>query len=632
MTASTEREVSETKRLTADENEDEETAVQTAPKPRKQRVVLRLLSFAAQDRLLVCVGAVAILVSSGFDTAIPNFSARALALVVSDDTAGGGPGGFWTPQTFRGAVSGLVVCAVLSAFTTCTRVWCTALVEVRLVARVQETLFGAILRQETAFFDASSSGELASRLTSDVQVLSVSLTTNANLIMQNSVNLLASVAVMLSVDWRMSLFFIVASFAFFGLSKKVGSLTRTMQKEIQDATSRANGGATQAISLLRTVRALGAEAHERSKYGLLVAELRAKQERIKAVWALYVPATLLLNNALLVGVLLAGHARVRSPQQAAGFAVFVFYTSRIQTAMAAISQNWASFVGALGAGDAVFTLMDRQPAMRTEGGDTPSVPACGTLTFDRVSFNFPGRPAVLRGVSLGVPVGGRVAIVGKSGCGKSTLLALASRLYEPSAGRVLLDGTDTAVLDPTFLRAAVGAVHQEPPLFALSVRDNILYNAPPGAQARLASAVTIAHLDGVLAQLPMGLDTLVGERGVRLSGGQKQRVAIARAVVRAPSLLLLDEATSALDSASEAAVQHALEAHLVARTPRGGMLLVAHRLSTVRSADAIFVLVEGIVAEHGTYDELVAREGGAFRALVAGQLAGQEEEQGEALT
>ncbi len=562
---------------------------------------------------------------------MPNFSARALALVVSDDTAGGGSAGVWTPRTFGGAIAGLVICAAAGALTTGTRVWCTALVEVRLVARVQQRLFASILRQDTAFFDGTSSGELASRLTSDVQVLSVSLTTNANLIMQNGVNLLTSVAVMLSVDWRLSFAFVLASLAFFGLSKKVGSLTRTMQKDIQDATSAANGGATQAIGLLRTVRALGAEEHEVAKYGLQVAALRQKQERIKAVWAIYMPVVSLLNNGLLVGVLAAGHARVRTPQQAAGFAVFVFYTSRIQTAMTAISQNWAAFVGALGAGDAVFALMDRQPKTRTTGGAVPGAPAAGALSFDKVSFGFSGRPPVLRGVSLGVPIGGSVAIVGKSGCGKSTLLSLALRLYEPSGGRVLLDDMDVSTLDPTFVRGAIGAVSQEPPLFALSIRENILYNAPAGSAARLDGAVTIAHLSAVLAQLPQGLDTLVGERGVRLSGGQKQRVAIARAVVRQPALFLLDEATSALDSASEASVQAALEEHQRSRAPRGGMLLVAHRLSTVRNADAIFVLVDGVVAEHGTYDDLLSREGGAFRALVAKQLASlAETEAGEA--
>jgi ABC-type multidrug transport system fused ATPase/permease subunit len=590
----------------------------------KPRVVARLLSFAAEDRVLVACGAVAIVVSSAFDTLLPNFSARALALIVSRDSASGG-GNAWEPSTFHGALSGLILCAVLGAATTGTRVWCTALVEVRLIARVQERLFGALLRQDTAFFDSTSSGELASRLTSDVQVLSVSLTTNFNLIMQNSVNLLASVAVMLSVDALLSFAFVLASLFFFALSKKLGSVTRVMQKDIQDATSRANGGATQAISLLRTVRTLGAEAHEVDKYGAQVAELRVKEERLKIVWSVYMPLVSLLNNSLLVGVLIAGRAHVRTPDQAAGFAVFMFYTTRIQGAMTSISTNISSFLGALGAGEAVFALMDRVPAMRTQGGRVPAQAPRGALSYDAVTFGFAGRPLVLRGVSLSVPAGGRVAVVGASGGGKSTLLALALRLYAPASGRVLLDGADVAELDPTFLRRHVAAVTQEPPLFALTIRDNILYNAPPGAASRLAAAVTVSHLDSVLAALPAGLDTLVGERGVRLSGGQKQRVAIARAVVRAPALLVLDEATSALDSDSERRVALALEEHLASRAPRGGMLLVAHRLSTVRNADIIFVLSGGVVAESGTYDALLATEGGLFRALVARQLQGADD-------
>ena len=462
-----------------------------------------------------------------------------------------------------------------------------------------------------------------------MQVLSVSLTTNLNLIMQNGVNLLASVAVMLSVAPLMTLGFVFASALFFGLSKRLGAITRVMQKEIQDATSVANGGATQAISLLRTVRSLGAEAHEMARYAAQVADLRRKQEKIKAVWAIYMPLVSILNNGLLCAVLLAGHSHVRDAASGAAFAVFFLYTSRIQGALMGISTNWTSFLGALGAGEAVFTLMDRTPAMRTEGGEVPTAPTLGALRFVRVEFAFVGRPRVLRGVSLEVPAGGRVAVVGRSGGGKSTLLSLALALYRPSGGRVTLDGADVAALDPAFVRKALAAVAQEPPLFALSVRENILYNAPPGAEARLAAACAVANLEAVLAALPAGLDTLVGERGVRLSGGQKQRVAIARAVVRDPALLLLDESTSALDSESERKVAAALEAHLALRLPApGGMLLVAHRLSTVRNAHTIIVLADGRVAEAGSYDELVAKEGGAFRALVARQL--QSADGGEA--
>jgi ABC-type multidrug transport system fused ATPase/permease subunit len=258
--------------------------------------------------------------------------------VVSSETAGGGSGGVWTPHTFSGAIGGLLVCAFLNALTAAARVWCTAMVEVRLIARVQERLFASIMKQETSFFDAVSSGELASRLTSDTSVLAVSLTTNFNLILQNSVNLLTSVAVMLSVDWQLTLGFQCASLIFFYLSKRVGALTRSMQKDIQDATSVANGGATQAIGLLRTVRSLGAEELETAKYGAQVAALKRQQEKIKAVWAFYVPMVAILNNVLLVVVLAVGHATVHTPQQAAGFAVFVFYTNRIQNAMTGISQ------------------------------------------------------------------------------------------------------------------------------------------------------------------------------------------------------------------------------------------------------------------------------------------------------
>jgi ABC-type multidrug transport system fused ATPase/permease subunit len=185
-----------------------------------------------------------------------------------------------------------------------------------------------------------------------------------------------------------------------------------------------------------------------------------------------------------------------------------------------------------------------------------------------------------------------------------------------------------ADLAPAFLRSALSLVSQEPPLLALSIRENILYSAPPGAEARLDEALSVAQLRPVISALPKGLDTMVGERGVRLSGGQKQRVAIARALVRSPACLMLDEATSALDGALEEKCQSGLEMHLSSRTPRpGGLLLVAHRLSTVRNADTIYVLAEGQVVESGSYAKLMDAEAsplGCFRQLVAKQVAAPE--------
>ena len=236
----------------------------------------------------------------------------------------------------------------------------------------QERLFCSLLRQDTAFFDAVSSGELASRLTSDVQVLSVSLTTNLNLIMQNGVNLLASVAVMLSVAPLMTLGFVFASALFFGLSKRLGAITRVMQKEIQDATSVANGGATQAISLLRTVRSLGAEAHEMARYAAQVADLRRKQEKIKAVWAIYMPLVSILNNGLLCAVLLADN-------------IMTYITSMIAMLMSGmcvlgvIGRFWLRLnrtgaVAALVVAPAVSLLLFNQPTWLAFWGN-PVIPA-----------------------------------------------------------------------------------------------------------------------------------------------------------------------------------------------------------------------------------------------------------------
>lgn len=617
-------------------------AAEASPNAKKPifDIARRLLTFAAEDKMLISVGVVLILVSSAFETALPNFTARALAAIVDDSRAavseadGAAVLSAPPPLSFKAAMTGFVIAAVFSAATTGGRIWCTAITEVRLVSRIQRRLFEAIIRQDINFFDKMSSGELTSRLTSDVNILSVSLTTNLNLIGQNSINLMGSLAMMFSSSPPLAAAFAFASLAFFFASKKFGEVTRSMQKEIQAATSAANGTATQAISLVRLVRCFSAEEHESGVYSAYVDTLVRLQSRIKLAYTLYVPVVSAFNNVLLFGVLTYGRKTVSSPREASDFAAFVFYTNRIQGAMSTISSQWASFAAAMGAGEAVFDLMDRKPELPVSGGAWPTRPARGGLTLERVSFGYPARPAVLNEVSLVLKPGQRVALVGLSGSGKSTVVSLALRLYAPTGGRFLLDGEDIASLDPRYLRRNVTAVQQEPPLFALSVRDNIAYNMDedvgPPTDNEVDTAVQVSDLTAVLADLPDGLATVVGERGVRLSGGQKQRVAIARAVVRRPALLLMDEATSALDAASERRVQAALESHLASRNPPCGMLTVAHRLSTVRNAEVIIVLHKGCVRESGTHEELVAREGGLYRMLVRHQLAAAELEEGAA--
>jgi ATP-binding cassette subfamily B protein len=278
----------------------------------------------------------------------------------------------------------------------------------------------------------------------------------------------------------------------------------------------------------------------------------------------------------------------------------------------------------LGAADRVFALMDRVPGMPLTGGVVPVRPSTGAgrteeggIAFDGVRFAYPTRPEqeVLSGIDLEIGSGEVVALVGASGAGKSTVGALVCRLYDPTAGRILLDGRDLRELDPAWLRTQIGVVPQEPVLFSASIEENVRYARPDATREEVVLACRAAHADGFVRAFPDGYGTKVGERGQQLSGGQRQRIAIARAVLKDPRILLLDEATSALDAESEALVQDALEKLMRGRTA----IVIAHRLSTVARADRVVVLEAGRVVESGAHGALMDR-GGIYRRLVERQL------------
>jgi ABC-type multidrug transport system fused ATPase/permease subunit len=273
---------------------------------------------------------------------------------------------------------------------------------------------------------------------------------------------------------------------------------------------------------------------------------------------------------------------------------FLVYTLFVGFSLGALADLWADFMKALGAAERVFELLDRTPAMPLSGGERLSHVE-GRVSFDRVSFAYPTRPQVpvLTELSLEIARGERVALVGPSGSGKSTIAALLSRFYDPQEGEVRLDGVPLARLDPEWLRRQIGSVAQEPLLFSASVAENIRYGRPDAGQAELEAAARAANAHDFVRAFPEGYDTLVGERGVQLSGGQKQRVAIARALLKDPRILILDEATSAL--------------------------VIAHRLSTVASADRVLVIEKGAITQVGTHAELSRRDG-TYRRLVEKQM------------
>jgi ATP-binding cassette subfamily B protein len=328
-------------------------------------------------------------------------------------------------------------------------------------------------------------------------------------------------------------------------------------------------------------------------------------------------ATYTAIYAAIAVVLGYGGSLVAAGTMTAGaLTAFLVYTLLIAMGLGTLAEIWAEAMRGLGAAERVFQLIDRAPVMALRGGRRPERVA-GRLAYEDVHFSYPARPdtEVLHGVDLLVEPGEVVALVGPSGAGKSTLGSLLVRLYDPSGGRLTLDGIDLRDLDPSWLRSQVGVVSQEPILFSTTIVENVRYGRPGASDAEVRAALGNANALPFVLGFPDGLETRVGERGQQLSGGQKQRIAIARAILKDPRLLLLDEATSALDAESEALVQEALSRLMRGRTS----IVIAHRLSTVIGADRVVVIDGGRVVEAGRHAALVT-QGGPYARLVERQV------------
>jgi ATP-binding cassette subfamily B protein len=490
------------------------------------------------------------------------------------------------------------------------------------VRRVRERLYASLLSQEVGFFDASRTGELISRLGTDCATLQNLVSAQVSMTFRHVITALGGVALLFHTSPRLTVVMLLVVPPVAIGAVWYGRRVRALARRYQDALADASHVAEESLSAIRTVRAFVAEEAERGRYKRAVDDAYDSAKRRATAGSLFMGSAAAGGYAAMAAVLGYGGTLVAKGSLTPGaLTAFLVYTLLIAMSLGALAEIWAEAMRGLGAADRVFALMDREPQMPLRGGlvpdGAPRVSGGARILFDEVRFSYPTRPdvEVLSGLDLEIAGGEVVALVGASGAGKSTIAALVGRLYDPTAGRVLLDGHDLRGLDPAWLRAQIGVVPQDPVLFSATVEENVRYGRPGATRDEVVAACRAAHADAFVRAFPEGYATLVGERGQQLSGGQRQRIAIARAVLKDPRILLLDEATSALDAESEALVQDALEKLMVGRTA----IVIAHRLSTVARADRVLVLEEGRVVESGPHAALMER-GGTYRRLVERQL------------
>ena len=566
----------------------------------------RILALARPEMRTLIWATLVLVVTSGLNLVYPQL----VRLILDDVEAGGGA---HSVNTWSAV---LLVLFAVGALATALRAWLFTIVGERIVLRLRQQLYESLIRQEVAFFDARRVGELTNRLAADTTVVQNTASVNLSMLLRYLLTCVGSVVVLFLTSWRLTLV-MLALVPITVLGALVyGRIARRLSREVQDAQARSTAVAEETLGGIRTVRAFAREDQEVRRYQgetNIAYGLARRRARYNA-WFGGVAG--FAGYGAISGVLWYGGLLLVEGQLTLGtLTAFLLYTFALAFAIAALGELWQDFMRAVGASERIFELIDRVPEVQSGTQQLPEVR--GELTFEGVQFAYPTRPehTVLRGLDLQLAPGRVLALVGRSGAGKSTISALISRFYDPSAGRITLDGVPLTELEPRWLRSQVGVVAQEPLLFATSVLENIRYGRPEASEAEVFAAARAANAHDFVEALPRGYATEVGERGVQLSGGQRQRIAIARALLKDPKVLVLDEATSALDAESEHLVQEALGRLMRGRTT----LVIAHRLSTVQAADRIVVLADGLVAEGGTHAELLALNG-AYRALVDRQF------------
>uniref|UniRef100_A0AAV1U030 ABC transporter n=1 Tax=Peronospora matthiolae TaxID=2874970 RepID=A0AAV1U030_9STRA len=563
-------------------------------------------SLLKEEKLLLAMGVSGMTVASAMNLVFPRIMGKAIDVASGKPVPGG--------LSRKGFVVVVLATFVTGSMGSFLRTYSLGMAAERIAAKLRRRLYRTLLLQELSFYNDRKVGELVTRLSRDCQQTANAVVDVLSNGYRSLNSALGASCMLLTISPKLTLVSLTI-LPLVGTSAMLFSkLSSRLATKHQNAVADMTGVVEERLNHIRTVKLFSAEQDELTRFDEINHGILANAKSAKRARGIFMGGLSLSVNCSLFSVLYFGGSLVGSGELTIGtLTSFALYSGFMGLGFSGLSSCFSEMKKTRMSSESLFDLLSLPPAT---DGDMTLENVKGCVSFNDVSFAYPSRPnvLVLNRLNMRINPGEVVAIVGKSGAGKTTIASLMSKIIKPTSGTVTLDGVDIATLKASWLRKQIGVVNQEPSLFASTVAENIMYGAEVYDKEQLIRAATEAHAHEFIMELPNKYDTFVGEKGVELSGGQKQRIAIARALYKKTNILLLDEATSSLDGRSEDLIRRSIQSAAVGRA----VLIIAHRLNTIRHASRIILLEDGVTAETGTFEDLY-EEGTKFYNLAHSQ-------------